>query len=146
MRGRGLKRRAKAVSEIPSSSLADMAFLLLIFFMVSTSFPKEQPRTFTPPEAAATERLEEHRRDVLHVYVERDESIYINDERTPVEQVSDVLAPVVRENDRIVILIRSDRDVSYGIIDQVMKEFQQAGALRVSFYTHLEQRGVQEGG
>ena len=146
MRGRGLKRKANAVSEIPSSSLADMAFLLLIFFMVSTSFPKEQPRTYTPPEAASTETLEEHRKDVLHVYVERDEAIYINDERTPVEQVSDVLVPIVRANERLVILIRSDRDVSYGIVDQVLKEFQQAGALRVSFYTQLEQRGVDEGG
>jgi biopolymer transport protein ExbD len=54
MRQGGLKRKNKAASDIPSSSLADMAFLLLIFFMVTTVFRKEQPRTWEPPEAAAT--------------------------------------------------------------------------------------------
>ena len=52
----GLKKKSKANSEIPSSSLADMAFLLLIFFMVSTTFPKERPRRLPFPEAEASAR------------------------------------------------------------------------------------------
>src|ERR671910_390333 len=54
----GLKRKSKAASEIPSSSLADMAFLLLIFFMVSTTFRKEQDRDVTFPEAEATKKMD----------------------------------------------------------------------------------------
>jgi biopolymer transport protein ExbD len=75
----GLKRKSKAASEIPSSSLADMAFLLLIFFMVTTTFRKEEERDVVFPEAEATQKLEQPRKDVLHVYVEADGAIYIND-------------------------------------------------------------------
>ena len=140
----GLKRKSKAASEIPSSSLADMAFLLLIFFMVTTTFRKEEDRQVVFPEAEATEKLEEARKDVLHVFVEADGAIYINDVRYTTDQVSNVIAPMYAENTGLVIMLRSDRDVSYVQIDQILKELQAAGAVRVSFYTNLEQRMTRE--
>jgi biopolymer transport protein ExbD len=144
MRQGGLKRKSKAASEIPSSSLADMAFLLLIFFMVTTTFRKEQKRDVVFPDAEATQKLEEPRKDVLHVYVETDGSIYINDRLTPVENVSAVVAPLWAENRGLVVMLRSDRDVSYSRIDNILKELQAAGAVRVAFYTNLEQRMIRE--
>jgi hypothetical protein len=45
----GFKRKSKVASEIPDSSLADIAFLLLIFFMVTTVFRKEQRREIEQP-------------------------------------------------------------------------------------------------
>jgi biopolymer transport protein ExbD len=144
MKQGGLKRKSKAASDIPSSSLADMAFLLLIFFMVTTTFRKEQKRDVVFPDAEATQKLEEPRKDVLHVYVETDGAIYINDRLTPVEQVSGVVAPMWLENRGLVVMLRSDRDVSYSRIDNILKELQAAGAVRVAFYTNLEQRLIRE--
>jgi biopolymer transport protein ExbD len=141
---RGLKRKSKAQSEIPSSSLADMAFLLLIFFMVSTTFRKEEPRVFTAPEAEATEKRDEPRKDVLHVYIEPDGSTWINDAQLPMDQVSEVVRPLYAENRALVIQLRADRDVPYSTIDQVQKELQQAGAVRLVFFTLLEQRVTRE--
>jgi|SRR5690606_35276867 len=140
----GLKRKSKAASEIPSSSLADMAFLLLIFFMVTTTFRKEQPREVVFPEAEATEKLEQPRKDVLHLYVESDGSIFINDQLVGPDQVSNMIAPLYRDNTSMVVMLRSDRDVPYVTIDQILKELQAAGALRVAFYTNLEQRMLRE--
>jgi biopolymer transport protein ExbD len=140
----GLKRKSKAASEIPSSSLADMAFLLLIFFMVTTVFRKEQQRDVVFPEAEATQKLEEPRKDVLNMYVEQDGAIYINDRNTPPDQVSGVIAPLWAENRGLVVMLRSDRDVAYSRIDQILKELQASGAVRVAFYTNLEQRMMRE--
>jgi biopolymer transport protein ExbD len=140
----GLKRKSKAASEIPSSSLADMAFLLLIFFMVTTVFRKEQQRDVVFPEAEATQKLEEPRKDVLNLYVEQDGTIFINDRNTPPEQVSGVIAPLWAENRGLVVMLRSDRDVAYSRIDQILKELQASGAVRVAFYTNLEQRMMRE--
>ncbi|HEX6308800.1 MAG TPA: biopolymer transporter ExbD [Longimicrobiales bacterium] len=140
----GLKRKSKAASEIPSSSLADMAFLLLIFFMVTTTFRKEQQRDVVFPEAEATEKLEQPRKDVLHVYVESDGAIYINDRLTPTGDVSNVIAPLYAANTAMVVMLRSDRDVPYATIDQILTELQAAGAVRVAFYTNLEQRMIRE--
>jgi biopolymer transport protein ExbD len=140
----GLKRKSKAASEIPSSSLADMAFLLLIFFMVTTVFRQEEEREVVFPDAEATQKREEPRRDILNVYVEQDGSIFINDRLTAPEQVSGVIAPINLENRGLVVMLRSDRDVAYHRIDQILKQLQAAGAFRVAFYTNLEQRMMRE--
>lgn len=141
----GLKRKSKAASEIPDSSLADMAFLLLIFFMVSTTFRSEDPREVTFPEAQATQKLDEPRKNILHLYMETDGSIYINDQLVPTANVSNVVAPLYAESERrMVVVLRGDRDVPYRFVDAVQKELQEAGAYRVTFYTNLAQRVTRE--
>jgi biopolymer transport protein ExbD len=136
----GFKKKSKASSEIPSSSLADMAFLLLIFFMVSTTFRKEQPRDVTFPEAEATQKMEDARKDILHVFVERDGQVYINDQNYTMETVSNVVGPMYADNQKLLIVLRADVDAPYRYIDALTKELQEAGAVRVTFYTDVEQQ------
>lgn len=137
----GLERKSKASQEIPSSSLADIAFLLLIFFMVTTVFRTDSDRDIDWPEAQATERIDEKKKNILNIWVERDGSIYMNDQPFTMEQVSDVVAPLYAASDRaLVISIRGDREVPYRIIDQMQKELVSAGVVRVVFATDLEQR------
>jgi biopolymer transport protein ExbD len=136
----GFKRKSKAASEIPSSSLADMAFLLLIFFMVSTTFRKEQDRDVMFPEAEATKKLDEARKDVLHIFVEKDGAIFINDKSVPIDQISNLVAPMYTDNPKLVIVMRADVDVAYRFVDAVQKELQEASAVRVTFYTNVEHR------
>jgi biopolymer transport protein ExbD len=143
MRG-GFQKKNKAQSEIPSSSLADMAFLLLIFFMVSTTFRKEGRREVTYPEAEATVKLDQPRKDILHLFIERDGGVYINDARVPIEQISGVVGPLYADNTALIVVIRADSEVSYRYVDAVQKELQEARAVRVTFYTNLEQRMTRE--
>ena len=56
LKGGGFERKSKASDEIPSSSLADIAFLLLIFFMVTTVFRTERQRPIEWPSAAASRK------------------------------------------------------------------------------------------
>jgi biopolymer transport protein ExbD len=140
----GFKKKSKASSEIPSSSLADMAFLLLIFFMVSTTFRKEQDRQVTFPEAEATQKMDDARKDVLHVFIERNGQVFINDQNYPMEGVSNVVAPLYAENQKLLIVLRADVDAPYRFIDSMKRELQESGAVRVTFYTDLEQRMTRE--
>jgi biopolymer transport protein ExbD len=138
--GGGLERKSKANSDIPSSSLADMAFLLLIFFMVTTTFPKERPLKMPWPEAEATEKLEEARKNILNIFVTEDGEIFINDMLTPVDQVSNVLAPIYADNRSLLVSLRADRNTPYSVIYNIQEEMQEAGSLRLTFFTDLEQR------
>jgi biopolymer transport protein ExbD len=140
----GFKRKSKAASEIPSSSLADMAFLLLIFFMVSTTFRKEQDRDVAFPDAEATKKMDDARKDVLHVFVERDGQVFINDQNVPMERVNAVVGPIYAGNPKLLVVLRADTEVPYQYIDAVQKELQEANAVRVTFYTNLEQRITRE--
>jgi biopolymer transport protein ExbD len=117
-----------------------MAFLLLIFFMVTTTFPRERPLRMPWPEAEATEKLDEARRNILNIFVTEQGQIFINDMLTPPEQVSNVIAPMYAENRRLLISLRADRNTPYSVIYNIQEEMQEAGALRLTFYTDLEQR------
>jgi biopolymer transport protein ExbD len=140
----GFKRKSKAASEIPSSSLADMAFLLLIFFMVSTTFRKEQPREVTFPDAESTKKLDEPRKNVLHIFVERDGRVFINDQNVQMDQVNNIVQPLYTQNRELVIVLRADSEARYSAIDAVQKELQEANAVRVTFFTELERRMIRE--
>ena len=137
----GLERKSKASQEIPSSSLADIAFLLLIFFMVTTVFRTDSDRDIVWPEAEATERIDEKKKNILNIWVEQNGSIYMNDQPYSMDQVSEVVAPLYAASDRaLVISVRADREVPYRLIDQIQQELVAAGVVRVNFATELEER------
>lgn len=140
IRGGGFEKSSKASQEIPSSSLADIAFLLLIFFMVTTVFQSDRERPIDWPEAGAAEKIDEKQKNILNIWMERDGSIFINDQEYPMADVSQVVAPLYAESERaLVISIRGDRDVPYQHMDLLQKELVSAGVVRVVFAAQLEQ-------
>ena len=100
MKGGGFEKSSKASDEIPSSSLADIAFLLLIFFMVTTVFQADRDRPIEWPEAEAAEKIDEKTKNILNIWMEGDGSIFINDQPYSMEQVSQVVAPLYAASDR----------------------------------------------
>lgn len=138
--GGGFERKSKASSDVPSSSLADIAFLLLIFFMVTTVFQADRDRPIEWPEAESAQKIDEKQKNIMMVWMERDGSIFINDQQYPMEDVSQVIAPLYAASERaLVISIRGDRQVPYRYMDQLQKELVAAGVVRVVFAAQLEQ-------
>jgi len=138
---KGFQKRSKASEEIPSSSLADIAFLLLIFFMVTTVFPSDRARPIDWPTAGAAQKIDEKKKNILNVWIEEDGSIYINDQNYSMDEVSQVVAPLYAQSDRaLVISIAGDRDTPYILMDQLQKELVEGGVVRVVFAATLEQQ------
>ena len=139
MRSGGLERKSKAATDIPSSSMADIAFLLLIFFMVSTVFQSDKNRPIQWAGAEATEKIDEKQKNILNIWVESSGAVYINDVDLAMADVSDVVFPLFVGNRDLVISIRADRNVPYLHIQQLQDELISAGVLQVVFATELEQ-------
>lgn len=137
---KGFSRKSGASSEIPSSSMADIAFLLLIFFMVSTVFRRERNVPIDWTTAEATQKIDEKRKNILHLWVERDGTVFINDQIVPHENIADIVRPIYADNRELVVAVRGDRDVPYNEINTITKQLQAAGAVRVTFATRVEQR------
>lgn len=135
----GFERKSKASQDIPSSSLADIAFLLLIFFMVSTVFRTDKERPIEWAAAAATEKIDEKVKNILNIWVERDGSIWINDQQYTMDEISGIVGPLYAQSERhLVISVRADRETPYSFIDAAQKELVAAGVVRVVFATELE--------
>ena len=140
IKGGGFEKSSKASDEIPSSSLADISFLLLIFFMVTTVFQADRDRPIEWPEAEAAEKIDEKQKNILNIWMEGTGEIFINDQPYAMDDVSQVVAPLYAASDRaLVISIRGDRDVPYLYMDLLQKELVAAGVVRVVFAAQLEQ-------
>ncbi len=141
IKGGGFNRKSSASDKVPDSSLADIAFLLLIFFMVTTVFRTDKEQDIIWPEAEATEKIDEKREDILNIWVTTAGGIFINDQSLSMDQVRPIVAPLYAESDRrLVVSIRADREVPYRVIDEVQEQLKNAGVVRVVFATELEQR------
>ena len=140
IKGGGFEKSSKASQAIPTSSLADIAFLLLIFFMVTTVFQADRDRPIEWPEAEAAEKIDEKQKNILNIWMEGNGTIFINDQPYPMEDVSAVVAPLYADSERaLVISIRGDRDVPYLYMDLLQQELVAAGVVRVVFAAQLEQ-------
>jgi biopolymer transport protein ExbD len=145
IKGGGFSRKSKTSSEVPSSSMADIAFLLLIFFMVSTVFQKDRDRPIEWPEAEATQKIDEKIKNILNIWVERNGDVFINDRPYAMTDIAATIGPLYAASDRaLVISIRSDREVRYSTIDLLQQQLVAAGVMRVVFATEMEQRMTRE--
>jgi len=136
--GGAFKRKSGAEGKIPSSSLADIAFLLLIFFMVTTVFRTEKGLQVTFPEARATRKVEERRKNILHLWVDTDGIAYIDDVPIPTEAIARTVQPVLIRAPRLIVAVRADKETPFGEINKVLEELKIADAVRVNFATVLE--------
>ena len=137
----GFNRKSKASQDIPTSSLADIAFLLLIFFMVTTVFQSDKNRPIDWAQAAAAEKIDEKVKNILNIWMEQDGTIWINDSELALDEISSMVGPLYAASERhLVISVRADRDTPYRFIDAVQKELVAAGVVRVVFATELERQ------
>jgi biopolymer transport protein ExbD len=136
--GGPFERKSSAEGKIPSSSMADIAFLLLIFFMVSTVFRTEQGLKVEFPEAQATEKVEERRKDILHLWIDPAGNAYIDDVLIPTEEIAFSVKPVLIERPRLVVAVRADQRTPFGEINKALDQLKIAEAVRVNFATVIE--------
>ncbi len=128
------KKKEKAY--IPTASMADIAFLLIVFFMVTTIFRVEKGIKVELPLAETTERLP--KRNIARVWVNRAGEISIDDRYVDLPQVRILMAEKLNENPDILVQVKSDGRANYGDVAWVLEELKKARAIKVSLATKEE--------
>jgi len=124
-------RRSRVSEEIPSSSLSDIAFLLLIFFMVSTVFAIEEGLLLQlPSKEGVVKKIS--RKNIMVVTVHAGGAVTIDDEVIAIEAIKDRVEQAIAENDKVVIVVETDREAPYGLMVDVLDELKLARATRIS--------------
>lgn len=125
--------RQEIETSIPTSSMSDIAFLLLIFFIVTTVFVEHRPE-FPPelPSATSTDALR-NKRNIANLWISPDGIIQIDSALVNLEQVAPTLHRKLLLNPKLVVLIKSDENTRYGTVSQVIEELRRAQALRIAF-------------
>lgn len=130
-------RKSRVGATVPTASMADIAFLLLVFFMVSTVFVRYRGLKVELPDAEKIEKLE-MRRHVTSIWVAGNGSINIDDKMVALNQVGPIIHAQLTANPRLIISIKGDGRADFGVISDVIQELRKVEALRVNFATDRE--------
>lgn len=123
-------------SQIPTGSMGDIVFLLLIFFMATTIFKLEEGLSVTLPRAESGVRVP--REKVTHVWVDARGDITIDDRYLTLQSVEAVLVQKMRENPQLMVGLNLDANLPYDIVDKVLMQLRKANAINVSFTNDVE--------
>ena len=132
-----MERKTKVEAEIPNASMADVAFLLLIFFLVTTVFNEEKGLELMLPESKAQE-VQVSQKNMLHIMVQPDGRVVLKKGKNPDEAPIPVagLAERMRQeislNPKIIAAVKTHPDATYDMMVQVLDELQKAEASRIS--------------
>ena len=130
-------RKSRVGATVPTASMADIAFLLLVFFMVSTVFVRYRGLKVELPDAEKIEKLE-MRRHVTSIWVAGNGAINIDDKMVALNQVGPIIHAQLTANSRLIISIKGDGRADFGVISDVIQELRKVEALRVNFATDRE--------
>ena len=129
-------RKSKISDEIPSSSMADIAFLLLIFFLVTTTFPKDKGLAIVLPESGETQEVSQ--KNILHIIVSETGTVTIRrgesqqEQNVRPEDVEAIWRQDVAQNENLIAAVKTDPNAPYRFMVDVLDALQSAGAERIS--------------
>ena len=129
------KKRTRAEPTIPAATLSDIIFLLLIYFLVTTTLAAEKGLPMSlPGKESKTVRLKKE--SVFHIQILADGTITTK-ETGPMsrKQIKTLVSDKLQINEKLVIVIDTHPDADYGIMIDVLDELRQAKATRISLKT-----------
>lgn len=126
------QKKARYAIQMPLTSLIDIVFMLLIYFMLTTNFIVDEGVKITLPQAkAGAPQVSQE----ITVYVDQKGAIYLSDERTPEDVLFTRLKAMIGgDKDRLVI-VKADRSVMLNKVVKVMDLAKAAGAGRLCLAT-----------
>ena len=131
-----LLKKTRPETAIPTASMSDIAFLLLLFFMVSTVFVKERGLKVNMPQAVTIQKIP--RNNAATIYVTKSGAISIDDFNVSIPDVQYKMYQKKAENFNTIACFRTDKDTNYGIMSDVMYQLRLADVLRVSFEAKMK--------
>ncbi|MBU4344859.1 MAG: biopolymer transporter ExbD [Desulfobacteraceae bacterium] len=121
--------------QMPLTSLIDIVFLLLIYFLLTTNFMVDEGIKIKLPQAKAGAPQTE---EVITVYVNREGAVFFGAEEVSLARLSEQLREKIRDRENRLVVIRADRAVILDKAVKVMDVAKAAGAGRLCLATEKE--------
>ena len=130
-----LPSRKKKDMGIEMGPLMDIVFILLIFFVVTSSFTRETGVDVTKPQAQTASQLE---KENLLIAITREGTIHMNERQVDLASLQDILKQSLSKNpDREAVVI-ADKEAETGALVQVIDMCNLAGVKKVSIAAQAE--------
>ena len=131
-----MKKKQRVSGEIPTASMADIAFLLLVFFLVTTVFDEEKGLPIVLPEQQ--EEVEVSQKNILHLAIRPDGVVEVRRGESPQvqaaqsEEIGTIWRFELARNPNLIAAVKTYPDAAYRHMINVLDQLQTAGAERIS--------------
>jgi len=114
--------------------MSDIAFLLLIFFLVTTIFALEQGIPMALP-GQQSQNIKVKRKNILTVQAFANGSVTIDKDPVQVGGIRPVIEKRLAQNEKLIIVIETHPDAEYGLMVDILDELRLAQARTISLRT-----------
>ena len=125
----GLKRNRKTISLTP---LIDIVFLLLVFFMLTAHFVKDEALDIVLPQAESANVIDD---EALEIILDKTGHILINERYISPGELDEVLQSLLNKHDNKRVILRGDEIAQLGLTVKVMDAARKAGAESLDIIT-----------
>ena len=130
-----IRPKKQDVENVDVSPLIDMVFILLIFFMVTTTFVKDMKIDLNRPSAASASKADSK---VVRVYIDNEGQVYIDNQPVQLWAIQSKLRDVLRTATEKSVLVISDDTIPVETLIDVVDECRMSGAKDVAVSTTKE--------
>jgi biopolymer transport protein ExbD len=136
MRRYSQRQSLSSLSEINITPLLDLAFVLLIIFMITTPLLESSMSLIIPSSGAKTPTVTSQQ--VQTISIDRNEAIRLNNQPVDLDSLSAQLTEMKRANPDVAVVIRPDRDLPVQKLVTLMDALQRAQIMKVGIATKAE--------
>ncbi|HLB32624.1 MAG TPA: biopolymer transporter ExbD [Chthoniobacterales bacterium] len=130
------------LSELNVTPLLDLAFVLLIIFMITTPLLENSIELVVP--SSSTAHHEVNPSQVQTISIDRQNIIKINQELVSLDELSERLRALKADQPNVAVVVRPHRDLPIQQFIGIMDKLQQAGITKVGVMTRPEEQGSKE--
>ena len=127
-----ISRKVKISSDIPTASMPDIIFMLLIFFMVTTVLREYSGLDVELPKAKRIQKLKS-KRHTAHIWVSKQGQISIEDKLVRSSNVRHIMYTKRAADPQLTVSIKADKAARMGLISDIHTELRKADALMLNY-------------
>ena len=142
-----IKRRSGGTLILEITPLIDVVFLLLIFFMLATSFDERSAFKIDLPKSTAAKTKSTLKE--VQVLVDKDRNVYVRytdssgksqNEKLDLTSFVSVVSEKLNNSENKDVIISADKDIDYGFIVEIMSLLKESGASAINIDTAIKSR------
>jgi biopolymer transport protein ExbD len=127
-----IERKTRTSNEISTSSMPDIIFMLLIFFMVTTVMREYEGLDVIMPRAKMIEKLES-KRHTSYVWATKDGLVSVDDRIININSLAGLMYNKIAKDPRITVSLKSDKKATMKLITDIHTQLRKANALKLSY-------------
>ena len=125
-----IKKQRRPMQEINSSSMADIAFLLLVFFLVTTTISMDKGISLVLPSEG--NELEVNRKNIVNILMNESGKVLLDDKPTKVNTIRGIVEGKLARNPNLIFSVQTHPRTKYQDYLNILDQLKEAKATKIS--------------